>query len=172
MTVAVRAAVVEDVEAISSVFMACWSTSYANVLPASDISRWSPHRAQRAWTDHVTAARGQNVSVAEVDQAIAGVVRWHAEGSVAEIDSLYVSPAMAGRGVGRLLVEATCEAAVNQQCRRLLLWVFETNDSAREFYRRLGFVEDGRRHRTPDYSVVEIGMERVLANTGRGTEEA
>lgn len=58
----------------------------------------------------------------------------------AEIGGLFVAPEAQGRGVGRLLVEHA--AALKGPLR---LEVFEENHGARRFYRRVGFLEGGRR---------------------------
>ena len=169
--VKVRAAEPEDVNAIATVFLDCWKMSYAEVLPASDISRWSVERAHRFWTEHLVGSTDQTVSVAVVDQRIAGVARWHTAEAIGDIDSLYVSPEASGRGVGRTLMEAACSQMADCGCQSARLWVFEVNESAREFYRRLGFADDGRRQRSPDYSIDEIGMEKFLPCTNRRAGE-
>lgn len=58
------------------------------------------------------------------------------------IGALFVSPDVQGRGIGRLLIE-------NAQARstRLKLGVYEANNAARAFYKRLGFIEVDRRER-------------------------
>ena len=53
------------------------------------------------------------------------------------VHSLYVAPALLGRGIGSLLLDL----AKSRRPRRLGLWVFESNVRALRFYRRHGFVE-------------------------------
>ena len=57
-----------------------------------------------------------------------------------EIDSLFVDPAVHGRGVGRLLVESFARSAVGS----LRVEVNEQNAGACAFYERLGFRVTGR----------------------------
>ena len=68
------------------------------------------------------------------------------------IDQLYVDPNLTGRGIGLELLEV----AKRERPDGLRLWTFVSNDSARRFYERHGFVEvertDGARNeeRAPD----------------------
>lgn len=59
--------------------------------------------------------------------------------------SMWVAPAARRAGVGRLLVDAVDEWAVGWGGRRIVLWVFGTNEGALRFYQRLGFhvLDDG-----------------------------
>jgi chorismate mutase len=53
------------------------------------------------------------------------------------VHSLYVAPDRTGEGIGTVLLDL----AKSLRPRRLGLWVFETNEGARRFYARNGFVE-------------------------------
>lgn len=69
----------------------------------------------------------------------------------AELDQLYVDPALAGRGIGSQLVEH----AKRRRPDGLTLRTFQANDRARAFYRRHGFVEgattdDDNEEQAPD----------------------
>ncbi|WP_121252588.1 GNAT family N-acetyltransferase [Nocardioides ferulae] len=56
------------------------------------------------------------------------------------LDSLYVAPEAAGRGIGSVLLEVVKQRRPGG----FGLWVFESNESARRFYRRHGLVETER----------------------------
>jgi putative acetyltransferase len=71
-----------------------------------------------------------------------------------DIDMLYVHPAVARRGVGRMLVDALEKLAVARGAERLSA---DVSDSAYEFFKALGFVPQSR-------NTVERGGE-WLANT-------
>jgi ribosomal-protein-alanine N-acetyltransferase len=66
----------------------------------------------------------------------------------AELLNLAVTPGQQRRGVGSALVRAGVERLREKGARRVWLEVRESNHGAREFYRRIGFVQQGRR---PDY---------------------
>ncbi|MEU9074297.1 GNAT family N-acetyltransferase [Kitasatospora sp. NPDC004745] len=62
---------------------------------------------------------------------------------VRQIQGLAVDGAVRGRGVGRRLVEAACEAARADGARRMTLRVLGWNVPARRLYESCGFVVEG-----------------------------
>ncbi|WP_067438415.1 GNAT family N-acetyltransferase [Nocardioides jensenii] len=105
--------------------------------------------------DHVTGwdlgagfdLGGRQVWVAETDRLVG-----FATFTQTWLDSLYVEPAAQGAGVGSALLELV----LGMRPDGIALWVFESNEPARSFYRRHGFVElehtDGSENeeRSPD----------------------
>ncbi|MDQ1235965.1 ribosomal protein S18 acetylase RimI-like enzyme [Paenibacillus sp. SORGH_AS306] len=55
-----------------------------------------------------------------------------------------IHPDYQGKGIGRKLIESLGEFARSQQIRKLTLRVLSTNKEAFQFYKKLGFVENGR----------------------------
>jgi ribosomal protein S18 acetylase RimI-like enzyme len=80
----------------------------------------------------------------------------NADGEV-ELISMWVAPFARGRRVADALVDAVITWARGQRIDRVALDVMESNDRARAFYRRQGFVDQGR---TPD-ACAELRMLRV-----------
>ncbi|MBI2256265.1 MAG: GNAT family N-acetyltransferase [Proteobacteria bacterium] len=60
-----------------------------------------------------------------------------------------VAESASGQGIGRMLMAAAEDWAKEQGYPSLLLDVFATNETARIFYRRAGFIEDSIRLRCP-----------------------
>lgn len=56
-----------------------------------------------------------------------------------EIERLYVADAWIGTGLGAALMRRALEEARQQQCRAVVLGVWEHNEHARQFYQRFGF---------------------------------
>jgi ribosomal protein S18 acetylase RimI-like enzyme len=61
-------------------------------------------------------------------------------GPIGHIDSFLVSPEARGQGVGRLLLEKAYDELISKGVRTVGLDVVSTNDGARRFYEREGFV--------------------------------
>jgi GNAT superfamily N-acetyltransferase len=87
-----------------------------------------------------------DVTVAEIDGTIVGLMvlepdRGHRSGW---IEQLYVDPAWMGRGLGARFLDR----AMRDLPEGLQLWTFQSNEGARRFYERHGFVAvdwtDGR----------------------------
>ena len=77
------------------------------------------------------------------------------------LDDLYVHPRSQGRGVGSALLDVVKAERPGGFC----LWVFETNEGARRFYRRHGLVEleltdgSGNEERAPDIKLAWPGTD-------------
>ena len=87
--------------------------------------------------------------VAMLDGAVVGYARLRnalpvpSHLHVLEINGLAVDPDVAGRGVGRTLVEAAVAEARRRGARKVSLRVLGSNAVARRLYARCGFVEEG-----------------------------
>jgi len=54
------------------------------------------------------------------------------------LEDLFVTPALRGHGIGRILLSYLARLAVERGCGRLEWWVLDWNEPAIRFYRRLG----------------------------------
>ena len=84
--------------------------------------------------------RASQVQVAELDGRLAGVAEVKSAGDTAQLEKLFVEPAMLRSGTGRKLLDwakATARAA------GATALVIEADPDAAEFYRRVGAVDDG-----------------------------
>jgi len=70
---------------------------------------------------------------------------FEAEPAVAHVYAMWVAPDARGEGVGGALLDAVSDWARTRGCDRLVLSVTESNDTARVFYARRGFVDTGER---------------------------
>jgi ribosomal protein S18 acetylase RimI-like enzyme len=81
----------------------------------------------------------------------------------AQLVSVWVDPSVRRTGLATRLVEAIADWARKCGARTLQLWVTETNEPAKNLYRRLGFVETGESEPVrPGTELREIGMMREL----------
>ena len=79
------------------------------------------------------------VIVAELDSQIAGFAAVLFDDLVAELDGLFVEPALWRRGIGAALIDV----AVHEARRQGLPMTVIANPSAREFYEKCGFTVEG-----------------------------
>ena len=90
----------------------------------------------------------EEVLVAEVNQLVVGFIALEGD----HVDHLYIAPAYQGRGIGDTLLAMAKEVRPDG----LMLWTFQRNARARQFYETRGFVAaeltDGSRNeeREPD----------------------
>jgi ribosomal protein S18 acetylase RimI-like enzyme len=110
----------------------------------SRLSDWAGEGdREEQWRARLGIAGSFNV-VAVLDGQLAGMARGVPAGDgVAELHSVWVSPAARGRGVGDHLLEAVERWARRERARTLRLAVVEGNQHAAALYRRRGFALTG-----------------------------
>jgi len=100
-------------------------------------------RLQKSETDRLV--------VAEVDGEVVGLASLHTSLSVeydepaAKLSAIVVDERHRRRGIGEALVAALEAEARRRGCCLIFLTTAERRDEAHAFYRRIGFVETGRR---------------------------
>jgi ribosomal protein S18 acetylase RimI-like enzyme len=93
----------------------------------------------------------------------AGLAGVYVEDGVADVVSMWVRPSARGNGIGEALIGATTDWAKTRDHDSLLLWVTESNTSARRLYERCGFTLTGESQPLPsDPALPEIRMRRLL----------
>ena len=138
MTAAVRTAEARDDEALRRLDRITWSPI---VQPGPPVPDGDPF-----FTDE---RPHEEVLVAVVENQVVGYARLghpfplESGRHVLEVQGLAVDPAFAGRGVGRLLVEAAITEARRRGARKLSLRVLGGNARARSLYERCGFEVEG-----------------------------
>jgi len=168
--VVLRTADAADVEAIADLFLACWRTSYRDVLPADLVAMYEPTSARDMWQRSFSEGPGdREVIVAErPDESVVGVVALGQDpdrAGTGHIFSLYVHPDAQGLGVGARLVSAAVERFRADDLPQASLWVFEANAGARAFYGRLGWLPDGTVRVEREYGEPEIRLTRSMRDT-------
>ncbi len=139
-----RSATEADAASIAAIHVASWRDAYSSILDPDFLA--SPVEADRLslWTMRLrTAAPTQLVHVAEdPNHRPLGFICAYRDadpqwGSL--VDNLHVLPAMRRRSIGeQLLRSAVKELKDHGSQAGLHLWVFEANEAALRFYKRLG----------------------------------
>jgi ribosomal protein S18 acetylase RimI-like enzyme len=144
------------VTAIARFQTECWREAYRGLVPDSYLDGVSEEDRATRWRERIES-RSRQAAIAWHGEDVAGVVSWGAAESGEpdlELKSLYVHANHRGTGLAeRLAVTAIGHAAAQ-------LWVFEANERARNFYRKLGFVPTGDRKIDPDTRVWEVRLRR------------
>jgi ribosomal protein S18 acetylase RimI-like enzyme len=145
-----------------------------DVRPLTESDRaWAVQVEAESWSTPVVARRGELVDptelpgfVAILDRQRAGLASYAVRGDECELVTM--RSLREGRGIGRALLDAVRDAAVEAGCTRL--WLITTNDNLRalEVYQRWGMeifafhrhaVTEARRHLKP--SIPERGAHGI-----------
>ncbi|URD51897.1 GNAT family N-acetyltransferase [Chroococcidiopsis sp. CCNUC1] len=77
------------------------------------------------------------------------------------LEDLYVKPEMRGRGIGRVMLSYLAHIAKERNCGRLEWWVLDWNETAINFYQKLGAVpmNEWTVFRVTDRSLIDLAQE-------------
>ena len=147
--VTIRPADPSDAPAIARVHIASWQEAYAGIVPTEYLTSLDQDQRQARWTEHLENGPRDRVRTWVADGssriigfASVGPARDEDAGrDDEEIYSIYLDPAMWGKGVARDLMRAVLADVTTSGA--LTLWVLADNARARHFYRRHGFTPDG-----------------------------
>ena len=135
-TIAIRPALVPDLEAMATIHAACFAKAWS----ANEIGQF------------VTAPGCLSLIVsAAPEQMVQGFLIVRSAGDEAEILTLAVDPSHRRNGLGRALLAAAIASLREAGAKRLFLEVDEANAPARGLYQSLGAVAVGRRTRYYEY---------------------
>jgi ribosomal protein S18 acetylase RimI-like enzyme len=147
--VAIRIASVDDAASIARVHIASWQQAYEGIVSAEYLTSLDPAARQERWAQNLRdgARDGVRTWVADAGSRILGFASVgpardeDAARGQEEIYSMYLDPAMWGKGVARDLMRTVLGDIAGGT--PVSLWVLADNERARHFYRRHGFMPDG-----------------------------
>jgi ribosomal-protein-alanine N-acetyltransferase len=131
-TIAIRAALARDLEAMATIHAACFARAWS----ATEIGQFVA----------VPGCLSLAASTAP-EQTVQGFLIVRCVGDEAEILTLAVDPGRRREGLGRALLAAAIASLRQAGAKRLFLEVEAGNESARGLYQSLGAVAVGRRTR-------------------------
>ncbi|MET8994095.1 GNAT family N-acetyltransferase [Amycolatopsis sp. NPDC004169] len=132
----IRPATVADADAIGEVHVRSWQAAYEGLIPADFLARLSASSRAAAWARRI--GDGGPVLVVEEE----GVVVGFAAFGPSQLYALYLLPEFWGRGLGRALHDRVVAEMSGDSA---ILWVLATNERAKAFYVRQGWVDDDAR---------------------------
>ncbi len=142
----VRRAQVEDAYAVATVHVESWRATYRGDMPDEYLDSLKPE--DRFELTQQRFADPNNVVatfVGLLDDHVVGFGSYSPsrdEKGCGEVAALYALPSVLGMGVGKALLDEGESWLRSQQFPTAYLWVLPTNDRARRFYGRQGWVCD------------------------------
>ena len=135
----IRKAQIGEDEAIHSAHMRSIREVCVHDHGEEEIKGWGYRECGSRWTQSIQDGR---VWVVEQEQNIEGVANIQIMGEKAYIHSLYLTPAVLGKGYGRKLMSILLRVALEERVEQIEL---ESSLTAHEFYLSFGFVDRGPR---------------------------
>jgi GNAT superfamily N-acetyltransferase len=149
----VRAASVDDAEAVAAVHVRSWQGAYRGLIPEAYLDALSVRRRREVWSGILAEAELPRTGAFVLQDGLEVVGFTHVAptrdddlpASTGEVTALYVAPSAWGQGGGRQLLDTAKASLKAAGFAGAALWVLETNLAARRFYERQGWAPDGAR---------------------------
>ncbi len=145
MTITYRTAHLTDAASIALLHTQSWQRHYRGIWKDAFLDGPVIENRLTVWQKRLqTPAENQYVIVAEMEGQMVGFVCVFAEEDVifgALLDNLHVSSELKGHGIGKELMRRAATWVYERNATSpLYLWVLVKNEAARQFYDRLGGV--------------------------------
>jgi GNAT superfamily N-acetyltransferase len=144
VTALLRAATLQDTEALARVHVQAWHETYRGLVPDTLLAGLSVERRVVAWSEMIGAgALAPATFVAVRDSTIVGFgsaapARDSLLATDGEVTAIYLLEEHKRRGIGRALFGKLMAALRERGCISAGLWVLDTNVIARRFYEAMG----------------------------------
>lgn len=151
MSIRIENARPEHAEGIQEVFYRAWLCTYPNAeagISRDDIEdrfkgRLDPERVQKRKADIETHSPDRKYIVAIDGERVVGLCRAEKSAEEQRLNAIYVLPEYQGRGIGTMLWNEV--RTFFEPTRDIVVGVATYNEQAINFYKKLGFVDSGRR---------------------------
>jgi ribosomal protein S18 acetylase RimI-like enzyme len=159
----VRAATIEDCDAIARVHVASWRESYRGLIPQPVLDALSVPERKLAWQKVIAGLGKYPVHVAEDEGRIAGFAqggacRGEALGQEMEVYAIYLLARAQRRGIGGKLLKTVMSDFIADGRTSAGLWVMRDNAIARKFYEKFEAIPVSERVQSrPEYDRPEVG---------------
>jgi GntR family transcriptional regulator len=159
-----RLGTMSDAPGLAAVFVAAWRAGYPGIVDQPVLDALD--EADIAdWLRNLMSSNGPTTWLVESPEGDILAFSRHGEDPLdsrrGHIYSLYVSPAVGGRGIGKAMLDHDLRLLSERGLGTVTLWSFEGNQVARNLYASFGFAPDGARRVEPEYGAQEIRLRRV-----------
>lgn len=148
MYIHIRPAVKDDSAAIAEVMCSAWQSVYCDIIPPTELARYTNKEAKTALFERLLASGVDNFLLALDDDRPCGVCSYRSSrdgdmGGWGEVVAIYTLEEYWGKGVGHALMDAAVAGLRKLGYTRVMLWTLKDNTRARKFYENYGFLHDG-----------------------------
>ena len=164
----IRNATYDDIPRIAEIQICGWRFAYRGII--SDYELFSQRLVINS-IKAITTRFDNNASFIVFDDdsdnilkgfAWYGLSRDEDKKNSYEINAIYVQPEFTRNGIGKLMMENVVNNAKENNCSELLIWALSENNKGIEFFKKNGFVVDGKRKFIEKWEKEEIRMIKII----------
>jgi len=149
--ITVRPARPDDAEGITRIHLSGWERGYADLMPASYLTRRTAEGPARVVQrrEHLETEQGRTQTLVAVDGTdVLGFTNFgpdRDDPTVGEVYAIYVDPDRLSTGIGQAMMTEAVDRLRARGLAPVRLWVLAGNARGLAFYERYGFRPDGGR---------------------------
>lgn len=167
----VRTATVDDIPRIAEINVCGWRFAYRGII--SDVELFKKRLVSKLMQSLERQIKdGLDIFVYEdeADSITKGYVfhgkcRDEDKENSYEAYALYLQPEFINMGIGSKLIREVEKKAQKLNMNEVVIWVLEKNTIGRSFYKKYGFIEDGKKKLIEKWNEVEMRMVLTTAST-------
>lgn len=142
-----------------------WKSAFAGIISAGDLNKYTDITKAESMYENVLESRYAEISILEIDGKPHCIAAWSKArnpefSDSAELICIHSLRDNWGKGCGTLMINHIFNEIKNSGYNSVLLWVFEKNTRARNFYEKHGFVLTDNTQTT--YGAVEVMYRKEL----------
>lgn len=165
MDIKIRKARNGDEKTLAHIQTESWKAAFADIIPADDLKKYTDISKAETMYENVLKSGYAEMSILEIDGKPHCIAAWSKAknpefSDSAELICIHSLYDNWGKGYGTMMMNHIFNEIKNSGYNSVLLWVFEKNTRARNFYEKHGFVLTGNTQTT--YGAVEVMYRKEL----------
>lgn len=147
----IREADPKDSLEIAKVHVKAWQCAYRGQIPDDYLDKLSVSKRQSMWEGLIKNPYPRSKTlVGQLNNQIVGFCSYgpsrdkDSSEDIGKVFSIYIDPDNTGKGVGTGLIKKAVNDLKGLGFKKVTLWVFDSNEKAKEFYKKRGWEFDGK----------------------------
>ena len=131
----------KDIDDIASTHLLAWQKSFQGILSDNLLNQLDKDEFIKTWRQTIKNEKRKNYIALTSENTPIGFVSFDTgDNDSAEIYGIYVNPKYWGQGYGKSLIDKAVSEINNlDKHLKIVIWVMIKNNSARQFYEKIGF---------------------------------
>ena len=140
---------IKDCDSLGLIQSESWKEAYKGIVPNSVLKDMTPENCSKKFNFLFSNESGK-VALIKDENQIRGFICFgpnrdeDLNSSYGEIWGVYLLPTFWGQGIGTQLSSWAMKELQKMGFHEVSLWVLEENINARKFYKKMGFINDGK----------------------------
>ena len=144
----IRKAVTKDAPALARIHISAWKKAYRGIVSPDLLKKLDEKKRAESFKKSIAGNPEETYLIEDKGKVVGFTTIGECrdddkDRAVGEIWGLYIDPAYWRRGFGKQLTDFSEKTLRGRKKTKIVIWVLEENNIARDFYRKNGFIVEG-----------------------------